>query len=218
MTGATANRASTPPLGVGAPHARRAPSPEELAVRAQEGSVEAFSALVELFQDRLYNFLLRRAGPPEAEDLAQETFIRAWQRIGLYRPKWRFSTWLFTIATRLAAGRARRASSGPSLSLETCAEPALREHAEGPSEDARRIWALVDEVLKPEQRTAVWLRYAEDLSMQEISRVMGKSEVGIRVMLHRARAVLAERWEAEHPQSQPAPALAARALAAGAAK
>ena len=185
-------------------------SPEDLALRAQNGSVEAFSMLVELFQARLYNFLLRRASVHDAEDLAQETFIRAWQRIGLYRPKWRFSTWLFTIATRLAAGRARRVGASQSLSLTDAAEPAAASGVAAADEGRSRAWALVDSVLTPEQRTAVWLRYAEDLSNQEIAVVMGKSEVGVRVMLHRARAVLAENLE---PQGAPAPV---PALAAGA--
>jgi RNA polymerase sigma-70 factor (ECF subfamily) len=188
-------------------------SPEDLALRAQNGSVEAFSTLVELFQARLYNFLLRRASVHDAEDLAQETFIRAWQRIGLYRPKWRFSTWLFTIATRLAAGRARRVGASPPLSLSEAAEPATAPGVKAADEGSSRVWALVDSALTPEQRTAVWLRYAEDLSNQEIAVVMGKSEVGVRVMLHRARAVLAENLE---PQGGRAPETTAPALAAGA--
>jgi RNA polymerase sigma-70 factor, ECF subfamily len=188
---------SAPVKGARSARPSPAPLPEELALRAQQGSVEAFSALVEHFQERLYNFLLRRAGAHDAEDLAQETFIRAWQRIGLYRPQWRFSTWLFTIATRLAAGRARRVGAGAGLSLAEVFEPAGGAEESHDTDDGARLWALVDEVLGPEPRAAIWLRYAEDLSMQEIAVVMGKSEVGVRVMLHRARGVLAERWRAE---------------------
>jgi RNA polymerase sigma-70 factor (ECF subfamily) len=186
--------------------------PEALALRAQQGSVEAFSDLVEHFQVRLYNFLLRRAGPHDAEDLAQETFIRAWQRIDQYRPRWRFSTWLFTIATRLAAARARRIGAGRGLSLADAPEPAGPAQPAHATDEGARLWAMVDETLGPEQRSAVWLRYAEDLSMHEIALVMGKSEVAVRVMLHRARAALAERW-----RGQQQPGVCARALAAGAA-
>ena len=85
------------------------PTPEELALEAQQGSVAAYSELVRVFEGRLYNFLLRRVGSAaDAEDLTQEAFLRAWQRLGTYRPKWRFSTWLFTIAFRLAVDESRR--------------------------------------------------------------------------------------------------------------
>ena len=78
-------------------------SSEELACRAQAGSLPSFAKLVERYQGRLYNFLLRRVGhADDAEDLAQDTFVRAWERIDRYRTTWRFSTWLFTIGSRLA--------------------------------------------------------------------------------------------------------------------
>jgi RNA polymerase sigma-70 factor, ECF subfamily len=177
-------------------------TPEELAIQAQAGSQEAFSQLVHLFQDRLYNFLLRRLSPPDAEDLTQETFIRAWLRIQQYRPRWRFSTWLFTIATRLATSHSRRLRPASSLSIPGLDEAAMApQRAAEPAlnlirgEARAAIWLLVDEVLTPEQRTAVWLHYVEDIPMPEIATVMGKSRIAVRVMLHRSRSALAERLE-----------------------
>ncbi|MEE8146382.1 MAG: sigma-70 family RNA polymerase sigma factor, partial [Longimicrobiales bacterium] len=74
-----------------------------LVSRAQTGSLSSFAELVARFEGRLFNFLLRRTRcVADAEDLAQDTFVRAWQRIRRYDPRWRFSTWLFTIAHRLA--------------------------------------------------------------------------------------------------------------------
>lgn len=61
------------------------------------------------------------------------------------------------------------------------------------------MWRLVDEVLTDEQRAAVWLRYVEDLGISEIATVMSKSQVGVRVMLFRARAALAERMRDMEP-------------------
>jgi RNA polymerase sigma-70 factor (ECF subfamily) len=173
------------------------PTPEALAVRAQGGSVEAFSALVEVFQERLFNFLLRRtATAADAEDLAQETFIRAWERIGQYNPRWRFSTWLFTIGSRLAASRYRDRPTPP-LRLRpeedgrVTRTPDRLVHAE----ESTQIWGLAEEHLTPEQHTAVWLRYAEDMAIGDVARVMGKTQVGVRVMLFRARNILAEYLE-----------------------
>ena len=163
-------------------------TPEQLALRAQRGSLEAYGRLVELFEERLFNFLLRRVpSRADAEDLTQEAFLRAWRRIRSYRSRWRFSTWLYTIATRLAISHARSAVRHSSLGDEDSspAAPRVRERVEGGA-----IWKLVDEVLTAEQRTAVWLRYVEDLGIAEIGVVMGKSQVAVRVMLFRARSAL----------------------------
>ncbi len=173
-------------------------TPEQLAIRAQRGSPDAFGELVRQFEGRVFNFLLRRVSAADAEDLTQEAFIRAWQRIHQYDPRWRFSTWLFTIATRLTTSRTRKGRFTLGLDEHarggTAVEPERRlAHAELRG----HIWKLVDRTLTDEQRTAVWLRYVEDMAMQDIAQVMGKSQVGVRVMLHRARLSLARRMETE---------------------
>lgn len=165
-------------------------TPEELAARSQHGSAEAFERLVGIFEARLYNFLLRRVrSRSDAEDLTQESFLRAWQRIGSYRSKWRFSTWLYTIATRLAISHARRDRGSERLGD---GDQRAAGGEGGVNEGGSRVWRLVDEKLTEEQRTAVWLRYVEDMGIGEIGLVMGKSDVAVRVMLFRSRAILAE--------------------------
>ena len=92
-----------------------------LVSRAQHGSLPCFAELVKRFEGRLFNFLVRRTVTThDAEDLVQDAFVRAWQRIDQYDPRWQFSTWLFTIANRLAithgaAGNAR--STGPTAEM-----------------------------------------------------------------------------------------------------
>jgi RNA polymerase sigma-70 factor (ECF subfamily) len=192
---------TTPP----APRAHLEPSPqaspEELAVRAQGGSLPAFAELVDRFESRLFNFLLRRvASPSDAEDLTQEAFLRAWQRIRMYKSRWRFSTWLFTIASRLAASRARGRSANerPGLVREDQAAPRVDLHAPLEQAETRsRIWARVGEVLGIEQQSAVWLRYVEGMAVKDIAAVLGRSQVSVRVMLFRARAVLAARLSSD---------------------
>lgn len=170
-------------------------TPEELAILAQDGSLPAYAELVTRFQGRLYNFLLRRTRrAADAEDLAQETFVRAWQRLKGYDPRWRVSTWLFTIAQRLAVSHHRRQRREFGLAApESLGAPAADSRAEWRETraGAGRVWALGERVLSEDQRTAVWLRYAEDLSISEIAVVMGKSHVGVRVCLFRARQALA---------------------------
>lgn len=176
--------------------ALRIPTDEELAVRSQEGDRDAYSLLVTRYANRLFNFLRRRAiNEADAEDLAQDTFVRAWTKIGTYKPGMRFSTWLYTIGTHLAATRARAKRLPMAVGLAE--EPgAVRVEADGPDELAVRIWRRADEVLPADQRSAVWLRYAEDLGVPEIARVLGKSRVNVRVMLFRARRTLAAELEA----------------------
>lgn len=181
-----------------APNPRETTEPagvEELVRRAQAGSSAAFGELVDRFESPLYNFLVRRAPSAEdAEEIAQDAFVRAWRRIDLYDARWSFSTWLFTLARRLAATRTRTVA--PRLSGAETLED-VRVHADPARELAREedrmsLWAIADRVLEEDPRSALWLRYAEDLSIPEIAAVLGRSSVSVRVMLFRARARLAE--------------------------
>lgn len=168
--------------------------PEDLAVRASRGDAfgkACFARLVDQYQSRLYTFLVRRGeSPPDAEELTQEAFLRAWERLGTYDPRWQFSTWLYTIALRLAISRRRRA---PLVLVRETPDTPVREESR---DDERRtlgarLWALAAEHLTQDQHTALWLRYAENLDIPEIARVMGKSRVAVRVCLFRARQHLA---------------------------
>ncbi len=161
---------------------------------AKGGSLPAFAAIVSRLEGRLYNFLLRRTrSAADAEDLAQESFVRAWQRIGQYDPRFQFTTWLFTIANRLAAAhyrkngrieRARRRDPAPGRPPD---DPARRV---ADADLTRHLWAVADRELSVHQRTALWLRYAEDLSIREIARITGRTQTAVRVTLFRARASL----------------------------
>lgn len=184
-------------------------SSEDLALAARGGRLAPFTILVERFEGRLHSFLLRRCGcDADAADLTQETLLRAFRRIDRYDPRWRFSTWLFTIGARLASthrraamrrkGRERAAiGSGESAcraGVSAEPDPAARAAA---FDGEGRVWALAREMLTDEQQGLLWLRYAEGLSMREIARVTGRTEVGVRVALFRARDTLAERMDTD---------------------
>lgn len=167
---------------------------EELAVLAKRDHVAAYEELVRRFESRLFNFLLRRVGHRAlAQDLTQEAFVRAWERIESYDPTWRFSTWLFTIATRLAVSEHRRRRPTGYIDEADMAAAASesRDQLEHDQRDGARLWSLAREALCEEAHTAIWLRYAEDMSIGEIARVMGRTQVGVRVTLFRARQTLA---------------------------
>ena len=173
-------------------------SVEDLVRRARAGSPVAFGEIVARFESPVFNFLLRRgASAEDAEELAQDTFVRAWRRLDLYDARWSFATWLFALARRLSATRSRRrapASEGSEAlgSVSVHADPG-RELAR--TEERASLWSIAERVLEDDPRSALWLRYAEDLSIEEIARVLGRSQVSVRVMLFRARAKLGKALE-----------------------
>jgi RNA polymerase sigma-70 factor (ECF subfamily) len=163
--------------------------------RVQRGSLPCFAELVKRFEGRLYNFLVRRtATTHDAEDLTQDAFVRAWQRIDQYDPRWQFSTWLFTIAHRLAITHGRRRqrevgwSDGRSVLTVEHDDPG---RVAADRELCGLLWETAERVLTESQRTVLWLRYAEELSNRDIARVLGKSQISVRVTLFRAREALA---------------------------
>ena len=100
-----------------APHQRvegRVPTDETLAIRAREGSPEAFARLVERYERPVFGLIVRLVRDPAlAEDLAQEAFLRAWRALASFDPERRFASWLLRIAHN-AAIDALRPSSSPS--------------------------------------------------------------------------------------------------------
>ncbi len=166
----------------------------ELVSRAQRGSLPCFSELVKRFEGRLLNFLIRKTGSThDAEDLAQEAFVRAWQRFEQYDPRWQFSTWLFTIAHRLAKTHYRRRTVAPSCDMLELATVDGDDPARllADRERGGQLWETADRILTETQRTVLWLRYAEDLSNADIAAITGRSRVTVRVTLFRAREALA---------------------------
>ena len=165
---------------------------EELASRAQQGDRHAFDTLVDRHGPSLLRFLTLRLGNRhDAEDLLQDTFIRAYTKLHCYQPRRRFHPWLFTIAARLAVDHQRRLR--PTTQSEAVA-PAGPDPLDLLVQDEHRtrIWQQA-RLLGDTQFTALYLHYVEDLPPRDVARVMRKSAVHTRVLLHRARANLAQR-------------------------
>jgi RNA polymerase sigma-70 factor (ECF subfamily) len=178
--------------------ALRTLSAEELALRSQQGCQKSFAELVERYGVRLYQFLHNKTdNVQDAEDLVQDTVVRAYRNIHRYRDSWKFSTWLFTIAARLASSRYRSLQRRQTMA-EVESAPAERLCRVGPADAAAQqekqegLWAVA-KGLSRNQYEALWLRYAEDMSIKEIAKVLRKTQVSVRVLLYRARMNLAER-------------------------
>ncbi len=167
-------------------------SAEELACLARQGSSAAFGELVDRFGGRLLTYLHHKTGSwHDAEDLVQETFVRAYQNLDRFREVQRFSTWLFTIASRLAISHFRRSRAEKTL-------PEMESVTAGPvaeltrRETKRSLWKAA-KGLSANQFEVLWLKYSEGMAIKEIARVMGKTPVYVKVLLYRARINLAKR-------------------------
>ncbi len=178
-------------------------SDEDLAVRAAGDEGECFEELACRYGRRLFRFLRRKTqSDEEAEDLVQDTFRKAYQNIANYDPRYRFSTWLYTIGQREAVSLFRSRKFSVEL-------PELTEPAAGPEErlvrkeDAETVWAMARK-LRSKQYQALWLRYAEDLAVGEIARVMRTSAAHVRVLLHRGRVNLAAAFREDAAREVPA--------------
>ncbi len=161
-------------------------SAEELAARARAGSRGSFDELVVRLRPRLVAFLARRlTDAADAEDVAQETFLRAFDHLDRYDPARPFATWLFTIGKNVAANhavaRSRRAAHEQANAAPDAAPVA--EPRSAPDE----IWERAAKVLGPDAYRMLWLRYAQGLSVREIASELHRSTVAIKVMLFRAR-------------------------------
>jgi RNA polymerase sigma-70 factor (ECF subfamily) len=170
----------------------------EFVSSARAGSTAAFTHLVEIYQTPIYNLCYRMLGDPgEAEDAAQETFLRAYSQLHRYDPGRSFKTWLFAIASHHCIDRLRRRhvtwlgiDDEPLLT-----HPALAEPRPGPEQVAvrREEEAAVQAalaVLAPRDRSAIVMRYWYGMSYEEIARATGSTASAVKSRLHRARVSL----------------------------
>lgn len=166
----------------------------DLVKRARSGSLEAFDALMSAHQDRLLRFVLvRGASAADAEDIVQETFLAAWRYLGGYRDRWRFSTWLYTIARRQAVGRHVDHAALPDALADGGQSPEVLAQ-KGQRRD--NIWLLARELLPSDWFGVLWLYYAEERRTREIARILNRSTAWVKVTLHRARQRLGEQLDA----------------------
>jgi RNA polymerase sigma-70 factor (ECF subfamily) len=175
---------------------------EQRLIRAiRKGDRRALAVLIDHHKQRLFAFIWRVVpNQQDAEDVCQEAFIKAIQAIDTFDPAYRFSTWLFTIAYRLALNHLRRRHEVRSdidfTRLPSTTEPPAGDSAQ--TEDARQlreaVWSAVDSLTGP-QRAAVTLFYRENLSCQEIAEVMETPVATVKSHLFRARTRLRELLE-----------------------
>lgn len=177
-------------------------SAEELARQCQKGCRESFEQLVRRFEQRILRFLGAMVNNrQDAEDLAQDTFVKAYKNIHRFNPEYKFTTWLFTIAKRTAMNHYRAARPTISLDMDQEADEQSPAAALEEKERAKGLWDEAKRRLKPKQYQALRLRYGEELSIAETAAAMQTNEIRVRVLLHRARNQLAKHLGGERLQS-----------------
>ncbi len=168
----------------------------QLIEKAKAGSVEAFTDLVESYRARLFRYLLTRCSNyADAEDALQDALINAYKYLHTYNPQWRFSTWLYRIAIR-DLGR-RSEENVTELGELGSVEDDPLNHAIAASE-RQNLWSSARRLLNDEVYTAMWLRYAEDMSVKDIASALDRSVSWTKVNLMRGRNAL----DAELAQSK----------------
>ncbi len=169
----------------------------------QDGNEEAFAQLIRRNQHKVFSVIYRFLGDrAEAEDLAQEVFLRVYRTAGRYEPTAKFSTWLYRIATNISLNAIRNRSRFHAISLEVRQDDSDDFHREIPDEDdpgpdaamrheeLSRVVMKAIEQLPEQQRAAIILNKYEGLSYDEVAGILACSVMAVKSLLSRARTNL----------------------------
>jgi RNA polymerase sigma-70 factor, ECF subfamily len=174
---------------------------------AKRGDQAAFGRLIEVYQTPVYNLCYRMlSSANDAEDAAQETFIRAYHGLSRYDIQRSFSTWLLSIAAHYCIDQIRRRRFTV-MSFEELPAFDPPDLEPGPErtlvakEKQQQVQALL-ESLNPQDRAAVVMRYWYDFSYEEIGESLSLTVSAVKSRLHRARRELAALWAEQAPIPQ----------------
>lgn len=171
--------------------------------QARRGNQDAFARLVEAYQMPVYNLAYRMLGSAaEAEDAAQETFLRVYTRFDTYDPSRKFSSWILSIASHHCVDRLRRRRENTVSMEEIMAWRWVPDEHPRPEErvvawEHRRDMRRILDVLPSQYRLVIVLRYWHDMSYEEIADVTESTTSAVKSRLHRARQVIASILAAE---------------------
>ena len=180
----------------------------DLVVRAQKGSEKAYCELLDRYQRPVFSLIYRMVRDREqAEDLTQETFVRVFNHIDRYDPAYKFSSWIFKIATNLTIDWLRK-KEVPTVSIDGSRYATTSDEIEASTitveskdetpEELLIARELGDEIeqaigrLRPEYKTAILLRHVEDKPYEEIAQIMSLPLGTVKTYIHRGRKELQE--------------------------
>jgi len=162
------------------------------------GKREAFSVIVDRYQDNVYNLALRICGNREdAEEVAQDSFVKVFRSLGSFKGKSSLSTWIYRIVYNTSITFVKKHRYGV-LSLQDFPADAVdfirdcETDADAEIEYRKTILAFALQKLEFEDRAIITMHYYEDMSQNEISTITGLSGSNVKVRLHRARKKMQE--------------------------
>ena len=159
---------------------------QELATSASKGCEVAFEALVARYSVPLLKFASTKTSSfQDAEDAVQETFLRLFENIASYDSSKSLKSWLFTICYRIVISNHRRKKPQELLDCD------VKNIASKSQEENEWLWDCARQ-LGDDSFMVLWLRYKQQMTVAEISQVLGKSSVVVRVLLHRSRKKLSQ--------------------------
>ncbi len=178
-------------------------SDQEVVARAREGREPAYRELIRRYERPVFSLVFRMVRDRElAEDLTQETFVKALNAVESYRPEFKFSSWIFKIANNAAIDHLRRREL-QTLSLEGAPNAVtpeaieatalqLRDRLENPLEEleARELGGQIEAAiaqLRPEYRSCILLRHVEGRAYEEIAEILDLPLGTVKTYIHRAR-------------------------------
>jgi RNA polymerase sigma-70 factor (ECF subfamily) len=184
---------------------RMADDDAELVLQTQQGSQAAFEELVRNHQRMIHSLTFRMTGSPaDAEDLAQETFIRAYEQIGTFRGAAKFSTWLYRIAVNACLNwrqsEARRFQLQAQAAGEISAQHANGDNSPAESQSSQQVQAALLK-LPAKQRAAIVLTIYDGLNHAEAAQALGCSETTVSWRVFAARRKL-KRWLSKNGGAQ----------------
>lgn len=169
-----------------------------LAERARNGDKEAFGLLVEKYQGPIYSFAMHFfRSADQAEDITQETFLRAYRFLHSYDTSRKFITWLYSIARNICIDKHRERSRKECVALEDVSPELLAEDNPENSpldqllgRESKRIMKEAVESLPEKYKTPILLCYSQGLSYQEIGEILGISLNNTKIRIFRAKKML----------------------------
>jgi len=139
----------------------------------------------------VYGFIAQFCGATDATEITQATFVRAYEAIGQFDTEQNFAPWLFTIARRKCVDHFRAAPRWDEREISEQVDEDNPAELLAREEERHNLWKLARSRLPQAQFQALWLRYAEGMSVCEIATVLRKTQTHVKVLLFRARQLLA---------------------------
>jgi len=152
------------------------------------GEMRAFDEIVHLHTPRIFNYVLHMTRHrQDAEDVTQQTFIKAYTHLASFDPTRSFIAWLLTIARRTALNHFRSAKNFEPVAEETAAQDPTPDRQLEKRDQLDTLWAQAKRVLSEREFEILWLRYAEDMSLEDTARIAGITQTHTKIIAFRAR-------------------------------